>query len=268
MRSAFTLPAMAALASSLAQAIQPNLLIFTKSTGWRHLSIPHGINLISSIADAKQWNVTATEDSSIFTKEGLSPFTTLVFISTTGDFLNTSESDALHEYLQNGGSWLGIHAAGDFGNGMPDWYNTLVGGQFASHPCYIEEICSPAQVASYPPDGTIRLDTVNITDATHPSTRGLPSSQLRADEWYSYKTNPTQDATYHVLAEINEDYVDANSPALLRMTPEHPISWYSMFEGKSRAWYTGMGHTNESYTEDYFVKHVTGGLMWVTGLEN
>lgn len=49
------------------------------------------------------------------------------------------------------------------------------------------------------------------------------------------------------------------------MPPMHSISWYSMYEGVARAFYTGMGHTNESYSEEYFVKHVTGGLEWVTG---
>lgn len=49
------------------------------------------------------------------------------------------------------------------------------------------------------------------------------------------------------------------------MKPTHPISWYHLFEGKARAWYTGQGHTAETYREDYFIQHVTGGLEWVVG---
>ncbi|RDW63700.1 glycosyl hydrolase-2 [Coleophoma cylindrospora] len=246
-----------------------SLLVFTKTAGYRHDSIPNGIELVTSIANEKQWAVTATEDSSIFTVEQLSNFTTVVFISTTGNFLATNESDALHQYLQNGGSWLGIHAAGDFGDSMPSWYNTLVGGQFLAHPCWVDAICSAEQKAKYPPYGNIRPDIVTITNATHPSTSNLPAIHNRTDEWYSYKTNPSQSANYHVLATLEETYIDSiTPPETLKMTPDHPISWYSLFEGTARAWYTGMGHTNESYSEEYFISHVTGGLEWVTGLKD
>ncbi|KAK1711997.1 ThuA-like domain-containing protein, partial [Colletotrichum lupini] len=220
-------------------------------------SIPHGIQLVSSIANEKGWSVAATEDSAIFTNGSLSAYSTLVFISTTGNYLSTNESDALNDFLLNGGSWLGIHAgkfklmdvftalktcltfsniAGDFGDDMPNWFTKLV-------------------------------DIVTILDFDHPSTSGLPESHNRTDEWYAYKTNPADDSAYKVLAKVEETYIDeiTLSPELQHMPPMHSISWYSMYEGVARAFYTGMGHTNESYSEEYFVKHVTGGLEWVTG---
>ncbi|KAL3427585.1 glycosyl hydrolase [Phlyctema vagabunda] len=270
MKSALTLTAIVAAASQVVCASvpsKPSLLIVTKTAGYRHDSIPSGIELVTSIANENKWTVTATEDTSIFTAEGLSNYTSLVFIHTTGDFLEVSESEALYQYLINGGSWLGIHAAGDFGNGLPSWYNTLVGGQFAFHPCSPDYTCSDAQRAAYPPSGNIRPDIVTITDSNHSSTVNLPPSHNRVDEWYSYKTNPSQSGNYQVLATLNQTYIDAITPEILRMTPDHPISWYSLFEGQARSWYTGMGHTNESYTEEYFIEHVTGGLKWVVGSE-
>jgi uncharacterized protein len=71
-----------------------------------------------------------------------------------------------------------------------------------------------------------------------------------------------------VLAVLEETYIDEITPEYLSMKPNHPIAWYSTFEGKARSWYTGMGHTVESYAEPYFVEHVTGGLKWVLGLAN
>ncbi|KAI3556518.1 glycosyl hydrolase [Colletotrichum abscissum] len=250
--------------------------------------IPHGIQLVSSIANEKGWSVAATEDSAIFTNGSLSAYSTLVFISTTGNYLSTNESDALNDFLLNGGSWLGIHAgkfklmdvftalktcltfsniAGDFGDDMPNWFTKLVGAQFRSHPCETDDICDDAQKERYPPNGNIRPDIVTILDFDHPSTSGLPESHNRTDEWYAYKTNPADDSAYKVLAKVEETYIDeiTLSPELQHMPPMHSISWYSMYEGVARAFYTGMGHTNESYSEEYFVKHVTGGLEWVTG---
>ena len=48
------------------------------------------------------------------------------------------------------------------------------------------------------------------------------------------------------------------------MGGDHPIAWYHEFEG-GRSWYTGGGHTSESYTEDLFRKHLEGGILWAAG---
>ncbi|KAK1460096.1 glycosyl hydrolase [Colletotrichum melonis] len=272
------LAAVAIAASHVAHAstsATPSLLLFSKTAGYRHArhvsrSLFIVFSLVSSIANEKGWLVAATEDSAIFTNGSLSAYSTLVFISTTGNYLSTNESDALNDFLLNGGSWLGIHAAGDFGDDMPNWFTKLVGAQFRSHPCETDDICDDAQKERYPPNGNIRPDIVTILDFDHPSTSGLPESHNRTDEWYAYKTNPADDSAYKVLAKVEETYIDeiTLSPELQHMPPMHSISWYSMYEGVARAFYTGMGHTNESYSEEYFVKHVTGGLEWVTGTSN
>ncbi|KAF2828329.1 class I glutamine amidotransferase-like protein, partial [Ophiobolus disseminans] len=249
----------------LATPCKPNLLLFSKTAGYRHASIADGIALVTSIATSKNWTITATEDTSLFAPSGLSPFTSLIFLHTTGDFLSPAEFDALHAYLLAGGSRLGIHAAGDFGNATPPWYNTLVGGQFEFHPCAPEWTCSPAQLERYPTGGNIRPDTVTVETFDHPLTAKLPKTQRRVDEWYSYRTNVALDANYTVLATLEEIHIDEITPEYLSMKPVHPISWYSLFEGKARAWYTGMGHTSETYAEEYFREHVEGGWSGLLG---
>lgn len=78
-------------------------------------SIPNAIDLVTSIADKNGWPVTATEDSSVFTTPGgLSNYTTMAFLHTTGDFLVEAEFDGLYQFLVNGGSWLGIHSGPSF----------------------------------------------------------------------------------------------------------------------------------------------------------
>lgn len=44
----------------------------------------------------------------------------------------------------------------------------------------------------------------------------------------------------------------------------HPIAWYHEFDG-GRAFYTGMGHTNESYSNPIFLKHLLGGIKYAIG---
>lgn len=41
----------------------------------------------------------------------------------------------------------------------------------------------------------------------------------------------------------------------------HPIAWYHECDG-GRAWYTGLGHTDETYSEQAFLDHLAGGILW------
>lgn len=42
----------------------------------------------------------------------------------------------------------------------------------------------------------------------------------------------------------------------------HPMSWYHEYDG-GRVFYTAMGHTNETYSDPLFLKHLSGGIKWV-----
>jgi type 1 glutamine amidotransferase len=43
-----------------------------------------------------------------------------------------------------------------------------------------------------------------------------------------------------------------------------PLAWCHEFEG-GRAFYTALGHKQESYTDPTYVKHLTGAIEWVMG---
>jgi type 1 glutamine amidotransferase len=45
----------------------------------------------------------------------------------------------------------------------------------------------------------------------------------------------------------------------------HPIAWYHNYDG-GRAFYTGLGHTKESYDEVDFRKHLLGGIVYAMGI--
>jgi type 1 glutamine amidotransferase len=38
----------------------------------------------------------------------------------------------------------------------------------------------------------------------------------------------------------------------------HPMAWYHDYDG-GRAWYTEMGHTDESYSDSLYLGHILGG---------
>ncbi|MFL1429572.1 MULTISPECIES: ThuA domain-containing protein [unclassified Nocardiopsis] len=218
-------------------------LIFSKTAGFRHDSIPHGVALIEALADEHGFETEHTEDSSVFNPQDLAEFDAVVWLSTTGDVLNADEQAAFEGYIQGGGGFVGVHAASDT-HYTWDWYGELVGAYFASHPPGTQDA------------------RVMVNDRAHPSTAHLPSSWVRNDEWYDFDASPRGDV--HVLAGLDEaSYADQVEPGG-QMGWDHPIAWCQVYDG-GRSWYTAGGHTIGSYSEADFSQHLLGGLRWAAG---
>jgi type 1 glutamine amidotransferase len=210
------------------------VLVFSKTLGFRHDSIPDGIAAIRQLGVANGFAVDATEDSARFTAAGLGAYQVVVFLSTTGDVLNTEQETALTNFIRSGGGYVGIHAAADTEYSWP-WYGQLVGAWFLSHP---------------PPQEAV----VRIADAQHPSTQGLPNPWRRIDEWYDFQRNPSD--VVQILLTVDESSYKGG-----RMGDSHPISWARDLEG-GRSWYTAMGHTKETFADENFRRHLLGGIRW------
>ncbi|MEU0101289.1 ThuA domain-containing protein [Streptomyces sp. NPDC006267] len=213
------------------------VLVFSKTAGFRHDSIPTGIAALKELGKDSNITVDSTESAAQFTTSNLARYDAVAFLSTTGDVLNAEQQKAFENYVATGGGYVGIHAAADT---EYDWefYGGLVGAYFDSHP-------------------HIQPATVRVEDHDHPATEHLDEEWERTDEWYNYGTNPRDNAK--VLATLDETtYTGGN------MKGDHPISWCQTYQG-GRSFYTGLGHTKESYAEPAFRSHVLGGLRYATG---
>ena len=108
-------------------------LLFTKTEGFRHDSIPAGIAAVEELANDHGFAVDHTEDSSVFTEENLDEYDVVVWLNTTGNVLTQNQQEAFEGYIQAGGGYVGIHSASDTHYEWP-WYGGLVGAYFQSHP--------------------------------------------------------------------------------------------------------------------------------------
>ena len=217
----------------------PRVLVFSKTAGYRHSSIETGIAAVRKLGQANGFTVDATEDASVFTERGLRPYRAVIFMSTTGDILDGPQQDAFERYIQAGGGWVGVHSATDTEYDWP-WYGRLAGAWFTSHPN----------------NPNVRKGTFRVRDKTHISTQGLPDTWEREDEFYNFK-NIAPDL--HVLVDIDETSYQGGTNGA-----NHPMSWYHEFGG-GRAWYTNMGHTEATFAEPLFLKHLLGGIKWAMG---
>ncbi len=84
-----------------------SVLVFSRTAGFRHESIPAGLNALRELAAGHQFAVLETEDPSIFTDEKLAAFAAIIFLSTTGDILDEGQQTALNRYIRGGGGVRG-----------------------------------------------------------------------------------------------------------------------------------------------------------------
>ncbi|NJB84641.1 type 1 glutamine amidotransferase [Lewinella marina] len=211
------------------------LLVFSKTAGFRHSSIPAGQEMFRRLAAEHDFQVDFSEDATVFNQEDLSRYRVVVFLSTTGDILDAGQQRELERYLEAGGNWLGIHAAADTEYDWP-WYNSLVGAYFSGHP-------------RGTPEATLR-----VIEADHPSTAHLPKAWTRSDEWYNYKSIQED---LQVVMLLDESTYSGGTNG-----DRHPIAWYKPFHN-GRMFYTGLGHTEASYQEPAFVAHIAGALRYL-----
>jgi cytochrome c len=213
--------------------------VFSKTKGWKHTSIPFGIEAIYTLGKQNDFLVDTTTNSKFFDDYNLKQYHAVIFNNTTRNVLNAEEQAAFERYIQAGGGYVGIHAAADTEYEWP-WYDKLVGAHFSSHPH----------------NPNVRAATVNVTNKEHISTVGLPGQWKRTDEWYNYRSFYPG---INVLAYLDENTYEGGTNGA-----DHPISWYHEFDG-GRAFYTGIGHTDSSYSEPLFLKHLLGGIKYAMG---
>ncbi|WP_324026608.1 ThuA domain-containing protein [Maribacter sp. BPC-D8] len=217
---------------------EPKVLVFSKTMAFKHASIPAGIAAIQKLGTENGFAVDTTKNADLFTDENLKQYSTIIFLSTTGNVLDQYQEAAFERYIQAGGGYVGIHAAADTEYDW-GWYNDLAGAQFLSHP-----------------RGMPTADFI-IKDKNFKATQFFTDSVwTRKDELYNYKNiNPD----INVLMTLDESTYEGGKNGDF-----HPIAWYHDFDG-GRSFYTGGGHADASFTEDLFLKHLLGGIQYAIG---
>ncbi len=212
---------------------KPQVLVFTKTAGFRHGAIETGVKTLKQLSIRNDFKIIRTEDATEFNTENLAKYKLVLFLNTTGDVLNNEQQDAFEAYIQNGGSYMGVHAASDTEYEWP-WYGKLVGAYFVNHPKQ-------------------QRATIDVVDGSQMATEHLNSTWSQFDEWYNFKDISPD---IHVLLRLDEtSYVGGKNG------DNHPIAWYHEYDG-GRAFYTGLGHTESSYDDLDFRKHLIGGINW------
>lgn len=219
------------------------VLVFTRTTDYRHDSIPAGVAAIRELgaaggADGRGFRVEATEDPTVFDPGVLDGFRVVVFCNTSGDvFDGDGQRAAFEGWVRGGGGFVGVHSAANTEYGWP-FYGELVGAYFTDHP-------------------DVQPATVRVEDAGHPATAHLPARWDRVDEWYNFRASVRGAA--RVLTSLDEGSYRGGT-----MGGDHPHSWCRAL-GAGRSFYTAAGHTIGSYAEPALRAHLAGAIAWAAG---
>lgn len=219
----------------------PNILVFSKTEGFRHKSILTGINFMTELARKNNWSISFSEDSNDFEDENLKQFNAIVFLNTSGNLFNESQKMALKTYMANGNGFVGVHAASNT-EMQWSWFTDMIGATFKDHP--------KVQKA------TLHIDT----SSDHLAINHLKETEVFRDEWYNF-LKPISN-NINVLAYLDEDSYQGKKMDI----KDHPITWFHHYGG-GRVFYTGMGHTDEIYKDSRFQKLIQGAIVWAIDSE-
>ena len=219
----------------------PNVLVFSKTSGFRHGSIPAGIAMVEAIANDYGYGFTASEDAALFTEAGLAQYDTIVFMNTTGDIFTDSQKAAFRSYIENGGGYVGSHSAADTEHSW-EWYTDvlLAGAEFIHHG-----------------DG-IPMARVEIEQQSDPLVSHIGSEWNLADEWYFWESSPRGVGNVQVLGNLDRSSYSSNYPV-----EDHPVIFKNTV-GSGRVFYTAIGHVDANFSDPNMVEMMRKAIEWTS----
>jgi type 1 glutamine amidotransferase len=235
------------------------LLVYTRTLGFRHPSIPVGVQAITLMGDRTgAYLAYHTEDESVFEPEKLKAFDAVLMLNTTGDCLRPRGDDAeearkreevlkksLVDFVAGGKGLAGIHAATDTYHGWKE-YNRMMGGVFAGHPW------------------TKKVPVKNLEPA-HPLNAMFGGQDFAIDdEIYQFTLTSALPTERKFLLALDTAKMPDARLGIRKEAGPYPISWVSTY-GKGRTFYCSLGHREEVYCEPAILKHYLAGIQYALG---
>ena len=225
------------------------LLVFTRTEGFVHKSIPHGAKAMEILGKRTgAFEATVSDDMAIFDAETLNQFDAVCFVSTTElAFENPAHRNNLMAFVKGGKGIIGIHAATD---NFYTWHEAakMIGGQFDGHPW------------------TSNGDwAVMVDDPDHPLTAAFSNTEFRVnDEIYRIKPRNIRE-TCRVLVSLDmRDAGNLKANGVQFTDKDIPISWVRKF-GDGRVFYSSFGHNNHIFWHPEILKHYLDGIQFALG---
>lgn len=249
-----------------AKPAQPRrLLVFTATRGYRHESIPVGVEALRQLgAKTAAFEVVHSEDTAAFEPKALKSIDAVLMLSSTGEILQQAEPfdgntrtksehpalrekrlrESLLDFVNDGGGLVGIHAATDCSYQWKE-YGEMIGGYFDGHPWHEAVVIKLDQPQS-PLCAMFEGKPLEITDEIYQFRE--PYSRKRCD----------------VLMSLDTARTDMKKEGIKRSDGDFPVSWIRT-QGKGRVFYCSLGHRDEIFWNPAVLRHYLAGIQYALG---
>lgn len=183
-----------------------------------------------------------TTDFSKYPYEKLKEYNVIIMLNTSPN--TKAERDAFEQYMENGGGWVGFHAAAynDKNTHWPWFVKFLGGGVF---------YCN-----NWPPQPVL----VEVDNEEHPVTKNLPASFVApASEWYQWTPSPRQNKDVEVLLSLSPKNYPLGIKDVVNFG-DFPIVWSNK---NYRMIYLNMGHGDEEFIDGTQNLLLVNTFRWV-----
>jgi type 1 glutamine amidotransferase len=227
------------------------VLIFTRTKGFRHGSIPTAAKAIAMMGEKTgAYSAVHSEDPNMFEADKLKDFDAVFMINTTGECLDEGDAEKharlkqnLVDFVKGGKGLAGTHSATDTYGGWKE-YNDMMGGAFNGHPWH-------------------EAVPVRLLDKDHPLNKVFGGEGFTiTDEIYQFRNDTANPKDRRMLLAL-----DAGWDGLKRGNREDkffPVSWISKY-GDGRTFYCSLGHRDEIYYNPTILQHYLAGFQYVLG---
>lgn len=239
-------------AKGVVEAPRRKMLVFWRCEGFFHGSIPVVNRAMEEMGKKTGlYDVVVTDDYSYFTAEKLKQFDAVCLNNTTGLKFDPKETPdrckALLDFVKNGKSIVGVHAATD---NFKQWAagEELMGGKFTGHP--------------WGGGGTW---AIKIDEPKHPLTASFKGKGFKIKDEI-YRTEPPLYSRSKQLVLMSLDMGDdaTKSKASKPSDADTGISWVKTV-GKGRVFYCSLGHNNEIMYNSAIMEHYLAGIQFAFG---
>ncbi|HEX6023111.1 MAG TPA: ThuA domain-containing protein, partial [Solirubrobacter sp.] len=232
--------------------------MFTGTAGTPNPSTGAAASAIQALASANDFTADVTDNAAQITAANLLNYRAVVFVNSSGDVLSDAQEEALQDYVEGGGGFVGIGESALLEYDGQPWFNTLLG--------LSGERGTPTTAAR----------DVEFLDRVHPANRGQPLVARKNDTWYTWAVNPT--GTVHTIARVRgntlPDGTSVTNDAVQRFTEatnanqpqlNRPAAWCRDIQ-QGRSLYTSLGSTADSVADEGVRKHWLGSIQWAAGM--
>lgn len=229
------------------------LLVFSRTDGFRHRSIPTGKLALQKMGEKTgAFEAVISDDLANFEPGKIEQFDAIVFLNTTRNVFKGAEDekrlqDSLMKFVRSGKGFVGIHAATDTLYNWPA-YGEMMNGYFNGHPWSA---------------GTKVHIAIEEGKEDHPLTAMLGGEPLVfKEEIYQFK-DPYDSSEVDMLLRLDPEKSD-QVKGLKRDDNDYGVAWARHW-GEGRVFYCSLGHNHDIYWHPKVLRHYLAGIQWALG---